>query len=104
MRGARRSLARNVVGLSSAVVLLSVSAVGVSFPVDYSVTNQVVAATDVGLKQAGQTAYDAHHLYYQLGNFKYGWGKIFLDNNLYFPGDARKLPRGVCTSTGSPRK
>jgi hypothetical protein len=26
-----------------------------------------------------------------LGNFKYGWGKIFLDNNLYFPGDARKL-------------
>jgi hypothetical protein len=22
---------------------------------------------------------------------KYGWGKIFLDNNLYFPGDARRL-------------
>ncbi|HKR64876.1 MAG TPA: S8 family serine peptidase, partial [Thermoanaerobaculia bacterium] len=25
------------------------------------------------------------------GNGKFGWGKIFLDNNLYFPGDARKL-------------
>jgi uncharacterized protein (DUF1501 family) len=30
-------------------------------------------STDAGLKQAGQTAYDAHHLYYQLGNFKYGF-------------------------------
>ena len=25
------------------------------------------------------------------GTFRFGWGKIFLDNNLYFPGDARKL-------------
>jgi hypothetical protein len=25
------------------------------------------------------------------GNMNYGWGKIFLDNNVYFPGDARKL-------------
>lgn len=25
------------------------------------------------------------------GNPAYGWGKIFLDNNLYFPGDARRL-------------
>ena len=24
------------------------------------------------------------------GNIKNGWGRIFLDNNLYFPGDARK--------------
>ena len=30
-------------------------------------------STDAGLRQAGQTAYDAHHLYYQLGNFKYGF-------------------------------
>jgi hypothetical protein len=25
------------------------------------------------------------------GNFGYGWGRVFLDNNLYFAGDARKL-------------
>src|SRR3954454_20435028 len=30
-------------------------------------------SSDPGLKQAGETAYDAHHLYYQLGNFKYGF-------------------------------
>jgi uncharacterized protein (DUF1501 family) len=30
-------------------------------------------SADAGLKQAGQTAYDSHHLYYQLGNFKYGF-------------------------------
>jgi uncharacterized protein (DUF1501 family) len=30
-------------------------------------------STDQGLKQAGQTAYDSHHLYYELGNFKYGF-------------------------------
>jgi uncharacterized protein (DUF1501 family) len=28
---------------------------------------------DAGLKQAGQTAYDAHHLFYELGPFKYGF-------------------------------
>ena len=26
-----------------------------------------------------------------MGNGRYGWGKIHLDRNLYFPGDARKL-------------
>ena len=30
-------------------------------------------SNDAGLKQAGQTAYDAHHLYHQLGSFKYGF-------------------------------
>jgi|GEM_PF-300548 len=25
------------------------------------------------------------------GDFTFGWGRIFLDNNLFFPGDARKL-------------
>ena len=25
------------------------------------------------------------------GNFRFGWGKVFLDNNLYFPGDTRRL-------------
>ncbi|MCM2316452.1 MAG: S8 family serine peptidase, partial [Thermoanaerobaculia bacterium] len=25
------------------------------------------------------------------GDFTYGWGRVFLDNNLHFPGDARKL-------------
>ena len=30
-------------------------------------------STDPGLRQAGETAYDSHHLYYQLGNFKYGF-------------------------------
>ena len=30
-------------------------------------------STDPGLKQAGQTAYDSHHLYYELGSFKYGF-------------------------------
>jgi uncharacterized protein (DUF1501 family) len=29
--------------------------------------------TDPGLKQAGQTAYDSHHLSYELGSFKYGF-------------------------------
>ena len=27
----------------------------------------------------------------QIGNPRYGWGKIHLDKNLYFPGDTRKL-------------
>jgi chitodextrinase len=26
-----------------------------------------------------------------IGNPRFGWGKIFLDSNLYFPGDSRKL-------------
>jgi uncharacterized protein (DUF1501 family) len=30
-------------------------------------------STDAGLRQAGQTAYDAHRLYYELGPFKYGF-------------------------------
>jgi uncharacterized protein (DUF1501 family) len=30
-------------------------------------------SADIGLKQAGQTAVDSHHLYYGLGNFKYGF-------------------------------
>lgn len=39
------------------------------------------------------------------GNSRFGWGKIFLDNNLYFPGDARKLrvwdlPNAQGLSTG----
>jgi hypothetical protein len=26
-----------------------------------------------------------------MGNFRFGWGKIFLDNNLYFAGDSRRM-------------
>jgi chitodextrinase len=43
-----------------------------------------------------------------IGNPGYGWGKIFLDNNLYFPGDSRKLrvwdlPNGYGLATGETR-
>jgi uncharacterized protein (DUF1501 family) len=44
-------------------------------------------STDAGLSQAGQTAYDAHHLYYQLGSFKYGF-----NSPVAYPSSADPFP------------
>jgi uncharacterized protein (DUF1501 family) len=45
-------------------------------------------STDAGLKQAGSISYDAHHLYYQLGNFKYGFA-----SPVAYPSSADPFPR-----------
>jgi uncharacterized protein (DUF1501 family) len=46
------------------------------------------SSTDPGLKQAGQTAYDSHHLYYQLGSFKYGFA-----SPVAYPSSTDPFPR-----------
>jgi uncharacterized protein (DUF1501 family) len=45
-------------------------------------------STDAGLKQAGQTAYDSHHLYYELGSFKYGFA-----SPVPYPSSSDPFPR-----------
>jgi uncharacterized protein (DUF1501 family) len=45
-------------------------------------------STDVGLQQAGQTAYDAHRLYYQLGSFRYG-----ITSPVAYPSSSDPFPR-----------
>jgi uncharacterized protein (DUF1501 family) len=45
-------------------------------------------STDAGLKQAGATAYDSHHLYYELGAFKYGF-----NSPVAYPSSADPFPR-----------
>ena len=45
-------------------------------------------STDAGLKQAGEIAYDSHHLYYQLGNFKYGF-----NSPVAYPSSTDPFPR-----------
>jgi uncharacterized protein (DUF1501 family) len=45
-------------------------------------------STDAGLRQAGQIAYDAHHLYYQLGSFRYG-----ISSPVAYPTSTDPFPR-----------
>jgi uncharacterized protein (DUF1501 family) len=45
-------------------------------------------SADPGLKQAGATAYDSHHLYYQLGAFKYGF-----NSPVAYPGSNDPFPK-----------
>jgi uncharacterized protein (DUF1501 family) len=52
-------------------------------------------STDVGLQQAGQTAYDAHRLYYQLGAFRYG-----ITSPVAYPSSADPFPRRLAGLAG----
>ena len=56
-------------------------------------------STDPGLKQAGQTAYDSHHLYYQLGNFKYGF-----NSPVAYPTLDRSVPEAAGGARGDARR
>ena len=54
---------------------------------------------DPGLKQAGGTAYDSHHLYYELGNFKYGFA-----SPVAYPSVDRSVPEAARRARGDARR